>query len=278
MKKQILSNRDGLKIPHADMVALRQAGVINLGIENELSATIAGVTNIGPKKTTVVAAFQFWNWTAVGIFVGSIYWSFTKSWWWFIAGLIVMRVIWSANKKGNAENFLEAAILDNKFYDRVLAIDGWMYQFKEDDYESLKKYIDSGSNNDLIGEFSKLMKEIDVFTTFWDESTLPAKKHELQIEIIEEIKATDDEAIKEVFLSALIATCRFVPHLGEPVSSGYSNLISSDKPVEDLSENELMELARQATEKNFSENMKKYVDLAEKAKKEYEDLRIRYSI
>jgi hypothetical protein len=153
MKKQILSNRDGLKIPHADMVALRQAGVINLGIENELSATIAGVTKIGPKKTTAVAAFQFWNWIAVGIFVGSIYWSFTKSWWWFVVGLIIMRVIWSANKKGNAENFLEAAMHDREFYDRVLDINGWMYQFKEDDYSSLKKYIDSGSNNDLIGNF-----------------------------------------------------------------------------------------------------------------------------
>ena len=122
------------------------------------------------------------------------------------------------------------------------------------------------------------MTEIVVFTTFWDESKLPAKKHDLQNEIVEQIKATDDTEIKEVFLNALLATCRFVPQLGEPVSSGYSNLIPGDKPAEDLSEDELKELARKATEKNFSENMKKYVDLTEKAKKEYEDLRKRYSI
>jgi hypothetical protein len=148
MTRKILSNKDGLKIPHVDMVLLRQKGVINLGIENELSTTIAGVTNIGPKKSTAVMAFHFWNWIATGIFFGSIYWSFTKSWWWFILGYILMQAIWSANKKGNAENFLDSAMQDKEFYDRILSIDGWMYQFKNDDFELLKKYIIVRTNED----------------------------------------------------------------------------------------------------------------------------------
>jgi hypothetical protein len=137
---KILSNQKGVKIPHEDLVQLRQKGILNLGIENDFATQISGRTNIGPKKTTAVAAFHFWNWVGVGVLLWSIYWSFTKNWWWFMPGFILMRALWSANKKGNADNFLDAAMVDKEFYDRVLEVNGWMYQVKEEDEHRLLKY------------------------------------------------------------------------------------------------------------------------------------------
>ncbi len=135
--KKVLSNRQGIKIPHADMVRLRNAGIINLGIENDLSAKIATIKNLGPRKTSAVAAFHFWNWVALGVLGVSIYWSFTKDWWWFIPGLILLAIISSANRKGNAENFLDAAMVDVDFYERILRLDGWLYQIEEENEEKL---------------------------------------------------------------------------------------------------------------------------------------------
>jgi hypothetical protein len=280
MKNQILSNRDGIKIPHADMVALRQAGVINLGIENELSATIAGVTNIGPKKTTAVAAFQFWNWIAVGIFAGSIYWSFTKSWWWFILGLIVMRAIWSANKKGNAENFLDAAMIDKEFYERILNLNGWMYQFNEEDMPRLAKFfsLTEAEYLDPIAKFSRLMGEIDVLTTFWDESMLGAPKKELQSEIIRQIKATNDPKLKDVLSVALLATCNFFPDLGQPVSLSVNPLDESMSKPYDLTDDELKALAIRFSEQRDANASLKYESLRNAAVSEYEALKNEHGI
>ncbi len=42
-----------------------------------------------------------------------------------------MRFVWNANKKGNAANFVNAALEDKEFYEKVMEIDGWIYQFDE---------------------------------------------------------------------------------------------------------------------------------------------------
>jgi hypothetical protein len=141
MKRGILTNRQGFRIPHADMVNLRQQGLLNLGVENDLATKVAGMTNLGPKKTTAVAAFHFWNWVGFIVLIGSVYWSFTKDWWWFILGFILWRMLWSANKKANADNFLDAAMVDKEFYDRVLDMGGWMYQVKKSDSSLFSKYL-----------------------------------------------------------------------------------------------------------------------------------------
>jgi hypothetical protein len=131
-----------IDLTHAQMLELRNAGSLNLGINDTLSANILIEKGIAPTSTTASAAFTFYNWIAVGIFIYSIYLSFTSNWWWFILGFLAKRVVWGANKKGGSENLLDAAMIDSEFYDRVKELGGWMYQMEESD---AKKYLIGGS-------------------------------------------------------------------------------------------------------------------------------------
>jgi hypothetical protein len=49
----------------------------------------------------------------------------------------LLAIISSANRKGNAENFLDAAMVDVDFYERILRLDGWLYQIEEENEEKL---------------------------------------------------------------------------------------------------------------------------------------------
>jgi hypothetical protein len=127
-----------INLPHADMMALRSAGVLNLGIEHEAAFQISA-KKIGPTKTTATSAFHFWNFIAMAAFGASVYMSFTGHWWWFVVGFVAMFMIWNANKKGNATNLLDAAMVDPAFYERVRQIGGWRYQIEERQAGLLKK-------------------------------------------------------------------------------------------------------------------------------------------
>ena len=140
MSGTILTNRQGVHLPHSDVISLRAKGLLNLGIENDLAEKISVNKALGPTRTTATAAFHFWNWIAIGIFFGSVYWSFTRDWWWFIIGFMGMRMLWKANTKGNADNLLDAAMVDPEFYNRVLALDGWMYQVPEENLAEFSRY------------------------------------------------------------------------------------------------------------------------------------------
>lgn len=116
-----------VNLPYTDMVALRNAGALNLGIDPEAAFQIS-LQKLGPTKTTATGAFHFWNFIAMAAFGVSVYMSFTSNWWWFFVGFVAMFVIWNANKKGNATNLLDAAMVDPAFYERVRRIGGWRYQ------------------------------------------------------------------------------------------------------------------------------------------------------
>ncbi len=131
MALKLLTNKQGVKISYEKFVDLTSKNLINLGIQNDLATQLAGNSNIVPTKTTAVKAFHFWNWVAVLCFLVSIYYTFTAHWWSFIGGFFVMRFVWNANKKGNAANFVNAALEDKEFYEKVMEIDGWIYQFDE---------------------------------------------------------------------------------------------------------------------------------------------------
>ena len=120
------------------MSELSKAGLLNLGIDNILAARIASVRGLEPKTTTASAAFHFWSWVAMGLFIYSIYLSFTQSWWWFIPGFVVMNAIWKTNKKGNSENLLDAAMIDREFYERVRSMSGWLYELDGSEAERVK--------------------------------------------------------------------------------------------------------------------------------------------
>ncbi|MHC2282906.1 hypothetical protein ACVME8_009549 [Bradyrhizobium diazoefficiens] len=49
----------------------------------------------------------------------------------FIVGIVGAIVISKANQGANAENVLDAAMIDRDFYERVRKINGWQYEIDE---------------------------------------------------------------------------------------------------------------------------------------------------
>ena len=128
-----------ISLVHSRMVELQKSGKLDLGIDDDLSARLASVKGLGSTKrsasialTSTSIAFHFFSWLALGGFFYSIYLSFTSSWWWFLIGIMVLPPIWGAIKKGNSENYLDAAMIDEEFYERVRNIKGWHYRLEED--------------------------------------------------------------------------------------------------------------------------------------------------
>lgn len=131
MEKKVFTCQE-IDLSHEQMVTLRETGHLNLGIDNSLALQISNARGLGPAKTTASVAFHFWNWVAFGVFGFSIYWSFVNAWWWFIPGILAFGVVIRANKKGNISNLLDAAMIDQDFYERVREVGGWTYQIEED--------------------------------------------------------------------------------------------------------------------------------------------------
>lgn len=127
---KFIADCNTLSLPHDQMVRLRKAGKLNLGIDNKLAAQISA-SRAASKKTTAAAAQTFWGLVAFGTLACGIYLSVTSNWWWFIVGIIAAIVITKANQQGNAENVLDAAMVDPDFYERVRKINGWQYQIDE---------------------------------------------------------------------------------------------------------------------------------------------------
>jgi len=120
-----------LHIPHEDLERLRSEGRLRLGVDNQY-ALQAFAKGLGPTKTTANVAGHFYNIVAVGIFITSVYFSFTNAWWWFIPGFFGMRAIWKANKKATVDNYLDAAFHDRAFYERFRKDGAWLYEVDED--------------------------------------------------------------------------------------------------------------------------------------------------
>ena len=119
-----------VSISHAEYIKLHKENLLVLGVDNDL-ATRAASAGLGPKKGGTSAAYHFYSWVSIGVFVLSIYFSFISNWWWFIVGFISMMVIWNGNKKGNASNFLNSAMYDKEFYERFRDANIWIYQMED---------------------------------------------------------------------------------------------------------------------------------------------------
>ncbi len=126
-----------VSIRHAEMLELRRAGKLNLGMDIDIAAKILDTPGLGPTTTTANAAGHFWNWIALGALVYSVYLSFTWHWWAFIPGLIVTRVIRGANKILNSQNYLDAAMVDENFYERIRSVGGWLYEMAPETVDGL---------------------------------------------------------------------------------------------------------------------------------------------
>lgn len=121
-----------INLNHAQFMALRRAKKVRLGIDNDLALKVSQ-SGLMPKKSTVGAASTFWTLFSVGLFIGSVYLSFTWAWWAFIPGIILTVVFFNANKAGNSENLLDLADQDENFYEQVRTLGAWQYQMTEED-------------------------------------------------------------------------------------------------------------------------------------------------
>ena len=128
-----------ITIPYEDMLAMRKAGKLNLGMNENIATKVADDKRYAPKSIKTNLAMHFWSWVAVGQFIYAIYESITRIWWIFIPSFFLMFVIHRANKKGTSQNLLDEAMTDRDFYERVREADGWLYELNEDEAEQFKR-------------------------------------------------------------------------------------------------------------------------------------------
>lgn len=121
---------DEVSIGHEQLLALSNGGDLKLGINDDVSTQILNTPGAGPSVTTANAAGHFWNWIALGSLIYSIYLSYSWHWWAFIPGIIIMRSVYSANKLSNSQNYLDAAMVDEDFYNRVRSAGVWLYEME----------------------------------------------------------------------------------------------------------------------------------------------------
>ncbi len=134
MAKKLVKNTDGFNLSFDEVVELYKQNKLQLGINETMAVMIA---NEGIVKGSVFAAFSLYNWLAIAVGVYGIYLSFTLHWWYFILGAFITNLIWRANKKGNAQNIVNAAMSNSKLYKRVSEINGWIYMIEEDTLNSM---------------------------------------------------------------------------------------------------------------------------------------------
>jgi hypothetical protein len=126
---------DDVNIPHADLLRLRHEGKIALGISRPIAERISRAPDLKPSKTTAAAAFRFWNIVAFAGFLYSVYLTFTANWWWCIVGFIGAGIVARANAGANQSNLLDAAMVDQDFYERIARLHGWQFRMAEEDAE-----------------------------------------------------------------------------------------------------------------------------------------------
>jgi hypothetical protein len=207
------------KIPHERMLELSRTGKLRLGINNSLTIEIATNKYLKPQKTTASAALLFWSWVGILIFAYSIYLSITSNWWYFILGFIAWRILWKANKRGNTENLLDAALVDKEFYEKVLKLNGWSYLTEAEFVKELKQ-----SSLEVKNLSEKILSSRDdeldlcIYEDLLNKSGFTVRKSDSIYEI------ETDEAILESETSELIRIARFIASriaMNKFVSSGF---------------------------------------------------------
>lgn len=271
MTTKRLSNKQGLKIPHEKLVELRLKGVVQLGILNEVAAVISSNRSLQPTKTTAAAAFKFWNLVALVVLVGSIYMSFTQRWWWFLIGFFVSGLIANSNKKGNAENLLDAAMVDKNFYDKVMALDGWLYEVDLSDPAAEGVWPQSvDDDGEIVASFGEVLERTDWATTFYDETELKHPKKAIQEALCRKINEVDDTKLREHLEVALLATCHFISNLGESIKAPVIPSLESLNPAE-LDDEQMKRLAQEwLQQRELSKSRdERYKDLLKQAVEEF---------
>jgi len=119
-----------INLSYSHMRHLRDSNDLHLGIDNTDATkyVIEGLV----KNKGVWAASTFYSWIAIGIFIYSIYLSYTIQWWIFIPGFFLMRIVWNATKQTNADYVIDDAMTNSRLYHRVKDDGNWLYYLHEE--------------------------------------------------------------------------------------------------------------------------------------------------
>jgi hypothetical protein len=128
----LLRNADGFNLWYEDMRELADKKIVSLQLSEGTAMAVSNAGGLGAKSYGSSAAFHFYNWLGLGVFIARIYFSFTYAWWSFLPGFFIWRVIWKANKKGNIENQVADGYRDRDFYELVNGYSGWAFLIEED--------------------------------------------------------------------------------------------------------------------------------------------------
>lgn len=269
--KRLLTNKDGFRLAHEELVTLREKNLVNLAIANDIANLVSSNKSLSPTKTTASAAYKFWNFIALAVFLLGIYKGVTDSIWFIFLGLIASGVIGSSNKKGNSENLLDAAIIDKEFYEKVLLLKGWMYHFDEEKISQVEELIGTIAKKvDFISDFANQFSKLDMLS-FWDAALLCHPKAKIQEALLDEINATTDVARKEHLKIALLYTCQFIKDLGAPIQLSLNNQLEKINP-QDWTEDELKDFAKRYVESEPENNDEKFSKLIKESEAEYAHL------
>ena len=120
-----------LSLPHADMLALRKAGDLTLGIGHEDALKISQTPALKPAGISFARSANLRNWIAVAVFAVSLYLTYIAEWWNVLFGLATMLLLGKNTKKLNIEKILAAAEIDPAFYEAVRETGAWLYRIDE---------------------------------------------------------------------------------------------------------------------------------------------------
>ena len=136
--KQTFSCRQ-IELSHEEMLRLRQAGILILGIYSKLAEQIS--QNYIPRQTMEATADRPWSWVIFLGLLSILYFSFTSYLWWFIfiVGCVALGTL--LPPQSNSENVLDAAIIDKEFYDQIKSLNGWRYVMEEKEADKYRTAI-----------------------------------------------------------------------------------------------------------------------------------------
>jgi hypothetical protein len=211
------SNSNGIRIPFEKLPAfleLLSARLVFNG--SQRSRVIAALGSDRPPVPNSGLRW-FFHWVRVALVFVFLFLAISHSWLWGILSLIMIPIIFGAAADLHAPHpYAARALKDREFYDRVMALNGWIYEVHPEDTFKFAKLMDK--SDDPIGAFGDFISENDVENTMWPASALPHSKSSIQESIIEAYNSTNDTQRQQLLRQGLRASCHFFHDLSQPIT------------------------------------------------------------
>ena len=136
---------DEVNLTHDQMVELNKEGSLNLIIVDSLEKQIDSLSQYESKNINSGYKLTKRKIIALGVLGVSFYFGINESWGWLVIGIIAAAII--VLKKGNNNtNFIDLAIKDADFFEKVKEIEGWIFQIEEG---KEKEYLNHPAEEDV---------------------------------------------------------------------------------------------------------------------------------